>query len=103
LIAIIVGAALSNCAEDSGRYSTSYPTYHPFYDPNGPEKCRALQSLIEAHERYGIVAPSQETDLEALRRCGLPYSYGGGRSSEPILGRHADTAGCWRGDGDVTG
>jgi hypothetical protein len=77
LIAITVGAALSSCAEDSGRYS-SYPAYHPIYDPNAPEKCRALQSLIEARERYGVVAPSQEQDLEALRRCGLPDNYGGG-------------------------
>jgi clan AA aspartic protease (TIGR02281 family) len=66
LIAIIVGAALSSCA------------YHPIYDPNAPEECRSLQSLIEARERYGIVAPSQEQDLDALRRCGLPYHYGGG-------------------------
>jgi hypothetical protein len=77
LIAIIVGGALSSCAEDSGRYSI-YPTYHPIYDPNAPEECRALQSLIEARERYGIVAPSQKQDLDALRRCGLPYHYGGG-------------------------
>ena len=75
LIAIIVGGVLSSCAE--GRYSI-YPTYHPIYDPNAPEECRALQSLIEARERYGIVAPSQEQDLDALRRCGLPYHYGGG-------------------------
>jgi hypothetical protein len=42
------------------------------------EECRSLQSVIEARERYGIVAPSQQQDLESLRRCGLPYDYGGG-------------------------
>jgi len=75
LIAIIVAAGLGGCA-DSGRYS-GYPI-HPIYDPNAPEECRALQSLIEARERYGIVALSQERDLDALRRCGLPFDYGGG-------------------------
>ncbi len=75
LIAIIVAAGLGACA-DSGRYS-GYPI-HPIYDPNAPEECRALQSLIEAREHYGIVAPSQERDLDALRRCGLPFDYGGG-------------------------
>jgi clan AA aspartic protease (TIGR02281 family) len=33
-----------------------------------------LQSVIEARERYGIIAPSMGQDMDALRRCGLPYS-----------------------------
>jgi hypothetical protein len=42
------------------------------------EECRSLQSVIEEREQYGIVAPSHDLDLEALRQCNLPYSYGGG-------------------------
>jgi len=34
--------------------------------------------VIEERERYGIAAPSQGLDLEALRLCALPYSSGGG-------------------------
>jgi gag-polyprotein putative aspartyl protease len=68
------------------------------------EGCRALQSVIEAREQYGIVAPSRDLDEEALRQCGLPHSSGGGPSfqqtqpSPPLQGpeevhieRHGDT------------
>ena len=75
-IAITVAVGLAGCAGDSGRYQ-SYPS-HSSFDSNAPEACRALQSVIEARERYGIVAASREQDLEKLRRCGLPYHYGGG-------------------------
>jgi hypothetical protein len=42
------------------------------------EECRALQSVVEGRERYGIAAPSQGLDVAALRQCGLPYNSGGG-------------------------
>jgi hypothetical protein len=42
------------------------------------EQCRALQAVVEERERYGIVAPSRDLDKDALSRCGLPWSEGGG-------------------------
>jgi clan AA aspartic protease (TIGR02281 family) len=42
------------------------------------EQCRALQAVVEERERYGIVARSRDLDQDALRRCGLPWSEGGG-------------------------
>jgi hypothetical protein len=56
------------------------------------EKCRALQAVIEDRERYGIIAPSHGMDEDALRRCGLPHSSGGGPSSAPPYQIYAPTA-----------
>jgi hypothetical protein len=42
------------------------------------QECSALQAVIEERERYGIIATSRDLDEDALRRCGLPHSSGGG-------------------------
>lgn len=59
--------------------------------PQLSEACAALKSVMEARERYGIVAPSGEKDQEALRRCGLPYSGGSGQPQTTPLRSGSDT------------
>jgi hypothetical protein len=56
------------------------------------EACAALQSVIDARQRYGIVAASREEDEDALRRCGLPQGGGSGPLPNTASGSGQPTA-----------
>jgi hypothetical protein len=82
--ALTLVALLAGCASAAQQQYVSDPAAQQQYlSYLTPEKCRALQAVIEDRERYGIVAPSHGMDEDALRRCGLPHSSGGGPSSAP--------------------
>jgi hypothetical protein len=69
---VFIAALLAGCGTGAQRqYQTAVSNF-------APEECRALQSVVEAREQYGIVAPSRDLDEDALRQCGLPHSSGGG-------------------------
>jgi gag-polyprotein putative aspartyl protease len=68
----VIAASLAGCGNGGQRQ------YQAEMSSSASEECRALQSVVEAREQYGIVAPSRGQDEEALRQCGLPHSSGGG-------------------------
>ena len=72
LTIIALGAALIGCGSAAQRQ------YQSAADSLMSEGCRSLAAVIEQREAFGIMAPSQETDEDALRSCGLPHSSGGG-------------------------
>jgi hypothetical protein len=64
---VIMTALLAGCGTGAPRqYQTAVSNF-------ASEECRALQSIVEAREQFGIVAPSRGLD-EASRRCGLPIA-----------------------------
>jgi hypothetical protein len=66
-------------------------------DAFASEECRSLRAAIEERERYGIVEPSHGLDVDALRQCGLPFSYGGG---SPAVSAPANTTVVTEGAGE---
>jgi hypothetical protein len=69
---VFIAELLAGCGTGAQRqYQTAVSNF-------APEECRALEAVIEARERYGIVATSKDLDEDALRQCGLPHSSGGG-------------------------
>ncbi len=81
LIIMVITAVLAGCGSAAPRQ------YQTALSDGASLECRALQSVIEERERYGIVAASEEQDEDALRQCGLPHSSGGGspfRSTQSV-------------------
>lgn len=76
----------------------SAPPQPAYNYSNATEQCRALQALIEARERYGIIAPSRGQDEDALRRCGLPNSGSDTKLTVPDL-KNAKRPGYYSDDG----
>ena len=89
---IAMVASLAGCGT-----TAQWPNQAMAISPLASEECRALQSVIEERERYGITAPSHGLDIEALRQCGLPYSYGGGPLSQTTPPRIAAVPSSERG------
>jgi clan AA aspartic protease (TIGR02281 family) len=69
---ILAVAFLAGCAPVAQRQ------YQTAIRNQSSEECRDLQSVLDERERYRIVARSPELEEDALRRCGLPHSGGGG-------------------------
>jgi hypothetical protein len=59
---VIITALLAGCGTGAQRQ------YQAAVSNFVSEECRALQSVVEAREQYGIVAPSRDLDEDALRR-----------------------------------
>ena len=81
LIIMVIAAVLAGCGSAEPRQ------YQTALSDGASLECRALQSVIEERERYGIVAASRDQDEDALRQCGLPHSSGGGppfRSTQSV-------------------
>jgi len=85
-----IAALLAGCATAAQR---QYPAIA--HGGFASEEC--LAAVTKLHERYGMVARSHGVDVEALRQCGLPLSYGGG---SPAVSAPANTTVVTEGAGE---